>query len=61
VESGDNQHSKWVLEKRNLLEDFRALFGATPERAIGLRIQLNSQQTDSEAEGLWKKIRFTSQ
>ncbi|MDE3042859.1 MAG: DUF3047 domain-containing protein [Nitrospirota bacterium] len=61
VESGDNQHSKWVLEKRNLLEDFRALFGATPERAIGLRIQLNSQQTDSEAEGLWKTIRFTSQ
>ena len=35
VESGDNQHSKWVLEKRNLLEDFRALFGSTPERAIG--------------------------
>lgn len=61
VESGDSQLGNWVLEKRNLLEDFQTLFGSTPERAIGLRIQLNSQHTDSVAEAYWKTIRFTSQ
>jgi hypothetical protein len=61
VESGDSQLGKWVLEKRNLLEDFQALFGSTPERAIGLRIQLNSQHTHSAAEAFWKTIRFTSE
>jgi len=61
VESGESHLGKWVLEKRNLLEDFQALFGSTPERAIGLRIQLNSQHTHSEAEAFWKTIRFTSE
>ena len=61
VESGDSQLGKWVLEKRNLLEDFQALFGSVPERAIGLRIQLNSQHTHSTAEAFWKTIRFTSE
>jgi Protein of unknown function (DUF3047) len=61
VESGDSQLGQWILEKRNLLEDFRALFGSTPDSAIGLRIQLNSQHTRSEAEAFWRTIRFTSQ
>ena len=60
VESGESQLGKWVHEKRNLLEDFQALFGATPEHAIGLRIQLNSQHTNTVAESFWKTIRFTS-
>jgi DUF3047 family protein len=61
VESGDSQLGKWVHEKRNLLEDFQTLFGSTPERAIGLRIQLNSQHTNTVAESFWKTIRFTSE
>ena len=61
VESGESQLGKWVHEKRNLLEDFQTLFGSTPEQAIGLRIQLNSQHTNTVAEALWKIIRFTSE
>ena len=61
VESGDSQLGKWVLEKRNLPEDFQTLFGSTPERAIGLRIQLNSQYMHSTAESLWKNLRFASE
>jgi hypothetical protein len=60
VESGDSQLGQWMLEKRNLLEDFRTLFGSTPASAIGLRIQLNSQHTRSEAEAFWRTIRFTA-
>ena len=60
VESGDSHMGKWVLEKRNLVEDFRMLFGTAPEQVIGLRIQINSQHTQSDAEAFWKTIRFTS-
>ena len=60
VESGDSHMGKRVLEKRNLVEDFRVLFGTAPEQVIGLRIQINSQHTQSDAEAFWKTIRFTS-
>jgi DUF3047 family protein len=61
VESGYGQIDKWLIEKRNVVEDFRALFGITPERAVAIRMQINSQHTKSDAEVFWKTIRFTSQ
>jgi hypothetical protein len=60
VESGSSQIGKWLLEKRNVVEDFRAVFGVTPEQAVAIRIQINSQHTKSDAEIFWKTIRFTS-
>ena len=60
VESGSSQIGKWLLEKRNVVEDFRAVFGETPEQAVAIRIQINSQHTKSHAEVFWKTIRFTS-
>jgi len=61
VESGFSQLGKWLLEKRNVVEDFRAVFGVTPERAVAIRMQINSQHTKSDAEVFWKTIRFTSE
>jgi hypothetical protein len=61
VESGYSQVGKWLTQKRNVIEDFRALFGNIPERAVAIRLQINSQHTKSEAEVFWKTIRFTSE
>jgi hypothetical protein len=61
VESGYGQINKWLIEKRNVVEDFRAVFGVTPERAVAIRMQINSQHTKSDAEVFWKTIRFTSE
>jgi hypothetical protein len=61
VESGYGQIDKWLIEKRNVVEDFRAVFGVTPERAVAIRMQINSQHTKSDAEVFWKTIRFTSE
>jgi hypothetical protein len=61
VESGYSQLGKWLLEKRNVVDDFRAVFGEIPERAVAIRLQINSQHTKSDAEVFWKTIRFTSQ
>jgi hypothetical protein len=61
VESGHSQLGKWLLEKRNVVEDFRAVFGVIPEHAVAIRMQINSQHTKSDAEVFWKTIRFTSE
>jgi len=61
VESGYSQLGKWLLEKRNVVEDFRTVFGVIPERAVAIRLQINSQHTKSDAEVFWKTIRFTSE
>ena len=61
VESGSSQIGKWLREKRNVVEDFRAAFGVTPDRAVAMRLQINSQHTKSDAEVFWKTIRFTSE
>jgi hypothetical protein len=61
VESGAGEIGNWLLEKRNVVEDYRALFGEIPERAVAIRMQINSQHTNSVAEAFWRTIRFTSE
>ena len=61
VESGDREIGTWLTERRNIVEDFRTLFGETPERAVAIRMQINSQHTKSVAEAFWRTIRFTSE
>jgi DUF3047 family protein len=61
VESGAGQIGNWLIEKRNIVEDYRALFGEIPERAVAIRMQINSQHTKSVAEVFWRTIRFTAE
>ena len=61
VESGAGEIGNWLIEKRNVVEDYRALFGETPERVVAIRMQINSQHTNSVAEVFWRTIRFTSE
>ena len=60
VESGAGQIGNWLTEKRNIVEDYRELFGESPERAVAIRMQINSQHTESVAEVFWRIIRFTA-
>jgi hypothetical protein len=61
VESGAGQIGNWLTVKRNVVEDYRALFGESPERAVAIRMQINSQHTKSVAEMFWRTIQFTSE
>lgn len=61
VESGADRIGHWVVEKRNVVEDFRALYGEIPERAVAIRLQINSQHTKTVAEAFWRTIRFSSE
>jgi Protein of unknown function (DUF3047) len=60
VESGDDRIGRWIIEKRNVVDDFRVLYGEIPEHAVAIRLQINSQHTQSVAEAFWRTIRFTS-
>ena len=61
VRSGDQELGNWVTEIRNVVEDYKKLFGSEPKNVEGIRIQINSQHTKSEAESYWRSVRFKAQ
>jgi hypothetical protein len=60
VRSGEAEKGTWTTETRNVAEDYRALFAREPEKVIGVRIQINSQHTQSRAESYWRSVVFTA-
>lgn len=60
VRSGEKDMGIWISESRNVLDDYTQLYGKEPDRAIGIRIQINSQHTGAQAESLWGRMTFQS-
>ena len=58
VRSGEADKGKWITETRNVVEDYKKLFGSEPEKVVGIRIQINSQYTKSQAEAYWRSVKF---
>lgn len=58
VRSGEDKKGQWITETRNVVEDYKKLFESEPENVKGIRIQINSQHTNSQAEAYWKSVRF---
>lgn len=61
LQSGAPALGSWIMERRNLLDDYEQVFGGKPTMLQGLRIQINSQHTGSQAESYWKSILLTNQ
>ena len=61
VRSGAAEIGKWLVETRNIYEDYKKLFGAEPPAASGIRLQINSQHTETSAESLFADVVFKSQ
>ena len=60
VRSGETDMDTWISESRNVFEDYKQLYGKEPESVVGIRIQINSQHTEAQAESLWGRIAFKS-
>jgi hypothetical protein len=60
MESGPQELSKWITERRNLIDDFKQTFGEEPETIEGIRIQINTQHTESRGESYWRSIVVTA-
>ncbi|MGD2127511.1 MAG: DUF3047 domain-containing protein [Desulfobacteraceae bacterium] len=58
VRSGDAHTGKWITETRNAHEDYRELFGHEPPRVAGVRIQINSQHTETSGESFFADMVF---
>ena len=59
VRSGRADLGKWVTETRNVIDDFKMLYGEEPEENVGaVTISINSQNTRARAESVFGEILF---
>ena len=59
VESGAGRLDRWLPQRRNVAEDYRALFGRQPPRAGKLALMIDSDDTRSEAEAMFGELTFS--
>jgi Protein of unknown function (DUF3047) len=60
LQSGTQGLGTWISERRNLIDDYKQAYGEEPEVIEGVRIQINSQHTQSRAESYWHSIAVTA-
>ena len=60
MQSGTQKLGTWITEQRNLIDDYKQAYGEEPTALEGLRIQINSQHTESRAESYWRFIAVTA-
>jgi hypothetical protein len=56
VQSGKEKVGQWVSEKRNLYQDYRALFGEEPPAIIGLAVMTDTDNTGEKAVAYYRDI-----
>jgi DUF3047 family protein len=58
VRSGAADLGKWFTERRNVIEDFRKIYGEEPENPEALSIAIDSNDTNSTAESVVGTVLF---
>jgi hypothetical protein len=61
VESGNGKAGQWLTEKRDLLADYRHLFGADPHEAEAVAIMTDTDNTGSSAEAWYGEISLSTE
>ncbi len=61
VESGEKKAGRWVSEKRNVLEDYRRLYGEDPPAISGVAIMTDSDNTGESATAWYGDVFFQRQ
>lgn len=56
VESGEKKANRWIRERRNLLEDYRAAFGIEPKGILALGIQTDTDQSNEGVTAYYGEI-----
>jgi Protein of unknown function (DUF3047) len=59
VRSGSSELGQWLTERRNVLEDFKKIYGDSPSEDVGvISVLIDSNDTRSSAESFVGDIRF---
>lgn len=60
LRSGSEDLGKWITERRDVVEDFRRIYGETPDNPSAVLLSIDSDDTGSSADSLIGPIRFTA-
>ena len=58
VRSGSAELGKWLTERRNVAEDYRRIYGASPDTPAAVSLAIDSNDTNSTAESFVGGILF---
>ena len=58
IESGPEGAGRWVSERRNVAEDFRAIFGGAPPRAGAVALMTDTDNTGARAVAWYDDLRL---
>jgi len=60
VRSSKNRLGEWITETRNVHQDYKKLFGEADKAPVasGVRLQINTQHTQTSAECLFAEVAF---
>jgi len=61
LRSGKAELGKWIVESRNVYDDYKKLYGSEPPAVNGIRLQINSQHTGNSAESYFADVLFKRQ
>ena len=61
VESGNEKTGQWLAEERDLLADYRLLFGADPQEAEAIAIMTDTDNTGGSAEAWYGEISLSTE
>jgi hypothetical protein len=59
LRSGSEELGKWIAERRNVVEDFRKIYGEAPDNPTALSLGIDSDDTRSSAESFIGPTVFT--
>lgn len=60
VQSGKSKTGEWIVERRNILKDYRAAFGEDPPAITGIAIMTDTDNTGGAATAYYGDIIFHS-
>jgi len=58
VHSGSADLNRWITEQRNVVDDFKRVYGEAPDDPAVLSVAIDSNDTNSTAEAMYGAIRF---
>jgi len=59
AQSGDHNAGRWIAERHNVLEDYRAAFGSDPKRLVSIGVMSDADNTGATVEAYYGDLSFS--